>query len=253
MLIEDTMIGEIVLTYDSLDSTNSTAAELIRKGEVKEGTVVMAAFQKQGKGQTGNFWESEAGKNLLVSIVLLPGFLKPEKQFMLNKIIALAVAGFVQELLPGKEVKIKWPNDIYVGNKKIAGILINNVIQGNSLSSSVIGIGVNINQEEFKSAAPNPVSASQLMHKNFDLGQCLSGLCKAIECWYKKLQSGFYNSIDENYILKMYRFGTCASYRVSNKEVVAKITGVSVYGRLLLEDQQGKSYDFDLKEVEFVI
>ena len=247
------MIGKIVLTYESVDSTNTTAFELIRTENLQEGAVIFSAFQKHGKGQEGNFWESEARKNLMLSIVFTPTFLKPEKQFLLNKIISLGVAEFVQNLLPEEEVKIKWPNDIYVADKKIAGILINNIIQGNSFEYAIAGIGVNINQKIFLSDAPNPVSIIQLNGSIHDIEQLLSQLCKVIDIWYERLKNGFFESINEKYISKLYRFGTFHSYKIAERKIVAKITGISQYGRLLLESNESKLYDCDLKEIEFVI
>ena len=247
------MIGDKVLEFLSVDSTNLKASELISSKSVEDGTLIVASFQENGKGQEGNFWESEAGKNLTLSIILKPTFLKPEKQFVLNKIISLGVADFIQQVLPKEEVKIKWPNDIYVGNQKIAGILINNIIQGQSIEYAIVGIGVNVNQEVFKSEAPNPVSISQLANKSFDLHTLRNQLTEALNFWYESLKNDRYDLIEPKYISLLYRFGAYNNYRISNKMVVAKITGISAFGHLLLESDKAQKYECDLKEVEFVI
>ncbi len=247
------IIGNNVLEFDEVESTNLTANELIGEEIVSEGTVILAKFQKQGKGQEGNYWESEADQNLLMSVILCPAFLKPEKQFVLNKIVSLAVAEFVKKILPSQNVKIKWPNDIYIDDKKVAGILISNIIKGSIFEYSIIGIGVNINQKEFMSDAPNPISIAQISHKNHDIKQAFLKLNIALTNWYEILRNGFITSIDENYIASLYRFGNYNPYKISDQKVNAKITGVSEYGHLMLEGDDAQHYECDLKEIEFVI
>lgn len=247
------MIGTKVLYFKELESTNLTAAELLKNKEVKEGAVIVSTYQNQGKGQEGNDWESEAGKNLLISVVLKPGFLKPEKQFALNKIVSLAVVEFVGKLLPNEVVKIKWPNDIYIGDKKVAGILITNSITGNTFDSSVVGIGINLNQKFFLSNAPNPVSVYQISRKQYDLEESLDLLLEIFNRWYKLLENGLFNSIDKNYLTSLYRFEEYHAFKIGAKEIEAKITDISKYGRLLLKGKNLKTYECDLKEVEFVI
>ncbi len=247
------IIGNKVLEFDEVGSTNLTANELIGSKTAHDGTVILSAYQKHGKGQEGNYWESEASQNLLMSAVLCPAFLKPEKQFVLNKIISLAVASFVEKILPSENIKIKWPNDIYIDNKKVAGILINNIIKGNTIEYSIVGIGVNINQMEFLSDAPNPISIAQLSHKNHDIKQVFLVLIDALNQWYELLQKGLITSIDKKYIASLYRFGIYHSYKIMDKRVYAKITGVSEYGHLMLEGDDAHLYECDLKEIEFVI
>jgi BirA family transcriptional regulator, biotin operon repressor / biotin---[acetyl-CoA-carboxylase] ligase len=247
------MIGDKVLEFTSVDSTNIKASELLASKSVEEGTLIVASFQEKGKGQEGNFWESEAGKNLIFSIILNPTFLKPEKQFVLNKIISLGVAEFIQQILPKSQVKIKWPNDIYVGDQKIAGILINNIIQGNSIENAIVGIGVNVNQNVFLSNAPNPVSISQLAGKKFKLLDLRKQLIDALNFWYEALKNDRLDLIDPKYISLLYRFGEVFNFRIANKNVIAKITGISTYGHLLLESDKAEKFQCDLKEVAFVI
>ncbi|HYQ56854.1 MAG TPA: biotin--[acetyl-CoA-carboxylase] ligase, partial [Draconibacterium sp.] len=124
-----------IILLSEVDSTNNYAKQLVAE-KAHSGTVVLAQYQKNGRGQVGNFWESEAGKNLLFSLILYPAFLDAGKQFYISKVVSLALVEVLNECII--DVKIKWPNDIYVGDKKIAGILIENTMKGNKLESSVI-------------------------------------------------------------------------------------------------------------------
>ncbi|MBU1013022.1 MAG: biotin--[acetyl-CoA-carboxylase] ligase [Bacteroidetes bacterium] len=247
------MIGKKIIAFNTVESTNLTAVDLINEQNIEDGTIITTSFQKHGKGQEGNYWESEAGKNLIISVIIKPEFLKPEKQFILNKMVSLAVAEFVQRYAPKDRVKIKWPNDIYLGDQKIAGILINNFIQGNVMSASILGIGININQKVFTSNAPNPVSLIRFMKEDLDLIQALQLLCDSLNHWYSQMELGLFKSIDKKYISLLYRYEEYHTYLISRKKVTAKITGISEFGRLQLEGKNGEMYDCDLKEVEFVI
>lgn len=234
------MIGKIVLEFDEVDSTNIIAAELIKTEKFQEGMVISARFQRKGKGQEGNYWESEAGKNLLVSVILSPEFLLAEKQFVLNKIVSLAVAEFIKKILPKEDVKIKWPNDIYIGDEKVAGILINNIIKGDLFEYTIIGIGINVNQKVFLSDAPNPVSITQLSGKMHDLKEALELLTEILNRWYELLRRAQHESISEKYLSSLYRMGTFYTYKISDEEVMAKIIGISEYGWLVLESKEKK-------------
>ena len=135
-----------IIVQDELESTNNYAKQLV-SDKVEEGTVVLAQFQSKGRGQQGNYWESETGKNLLFSLILYPDFLEAEFQFSLSMLVSLAIVSVLDE--ETDEVQIKWPNDIYVGKLKIAGILIENTIKGSKLGSTIVGVGLNLNQEMF--------------------------------------------------------------------------------------------------------
>src|ERR1035441_10550859 len=141
-------IGKNLITLDSVASTNNFAKDMLSNTRPVEGTAIMAKEQYAGRGQMGNAWETESGKNLTCSFILYPEFLEADKQFFLNMAVALAVKDFCEHVLHD-EIKIKWPNDIYYHDKKLGGILIENSISGNKISSSVIGIGINVNQTAF--------------------------------------------------------------------------------------------------------
>ncbi len=144
-----------------IDSTNNYALNLLSKSTPAEGTTISADFQTHGRGQYGREWKSESTKNLLSSIILYPDFLPASEQFSLSKAIALAVRNCINSFLPSKEIRIKWPNDIFCNDKKIGGILIQNLLTRDKINASVIGIGINVNQERF----PEGIVATSLFQE----------------------------------------------------------------------------------------
>ncbi len=236
---------------NEVDSTNNYANQLVLTKAAEEGTVVLAQFQKAGKGQKGNSWESEAGKNLLASIILRPHFLKAADQFYVSKIISLSIAAILKQKT--KDITIKWPNDIYAGNRKIAGILIENSVLGQNIETSITGIGLNLNQEVFVSGAPNPVSLKQLTGKEFEIQQFADELFAVIEKWYGKLHSCKFSEIDKIYHESLFRIKEWAHYSADGKTFEARITGTGQFGQLRLEHPDGKITQHFFKEVEFVI
>ena len=165
--METLFIGSNIIFLPEVDSTNSYATELLKNVNIAEGTVIHTAHQTQGKGQRGNSWEAQIASNLTTSIVLKPSFLELKNQFFLYQITALACYDLMAELLNNSQydIKIKWPNDILVNKKKIAGILIENVITHSTLNYSVIGIGINVNQLLFTDGI-NATSLKKLSHIN---------------------------------------------------------------------------------------
>ena len=244
--------GRVVVAFESLRSTNEHAHELLEKGNVMEGTAVRAGFQTGGKGYGTNTWESEAGKNLLVSIILKPSFLQPKHQFFLNQAISLAVADSVQQLAPDSEVKIKWPNDIFCDDLKIAGILIENAVQGNSLLNSVAGIGLNMNQSSFSSHLPHATSLKKISGKETELDTVFDRLCEKIESRYLQLKNNQVATIQKDYMKILYRVEETSLYSSAGKRFSAKIVGLTADGKLVLETG-GEHEVFGFKEVEMVI
>src|SRR6056297_93997 len=182
------------LIIQEVDSSNNYAKQLIAEGKADHGTVVLAHFQKAGKGHAENHWESEQGKNMLASFILFPKFLMADKQFCLSKIISLALV----DLLKDEKVtaSIKWPNDVYIENKKLAGILIENSVSGSYIHSSVIGVGLNLNQEKFSGRLPNAVSLKQITQKEFSPETVVQQLKDKLWSWYRKLEDGQTDFID---------------------------------------------------------
>lgn len=245
-------MGKNILRLNNVDSTNNYAARLLRQSgsiNVPEGTIIVADFQEKGKGQRGNGWEGEAGKNLTFTVILKPMFLTPDRQFLLNKVISLAVLDFITSL-GITTVRVKWPNDIYVQHNKIAGILIENTISSQQILSSVVGIGLNVNQTEFKTAW-NATSLKTILQQEMARDYCMDRLCSAIEARYLKLKTSVF-SLDMDYLDSLYRYNECSNYIVNNQKISAKITGISPAGLLILQLPDGREKRYDFKEVVFV-
>lgn len=244
-------VGKVFLELKKLDSTNTHAIALLSKNNPSEGTVISAWNQVSGRGQIGRKWLSEAGKNLTFSIIFYPRFLPANQQFLFSQAIALGVYDFLNLFLTN--VKIKWPNDIYVGDKKICGILIQNVLSGRNIQSSVAGIGININQTDFDSSIPNPTSLFLETNKPFDLMVLLESLCEKIEARYLGLRAGNYTVIQHDYLKNLYRFQEQSLFQYPDGETFSgKITGLSASGKLIIHHQKGEE-SFDVRELVFLI
>jgi BirA family transcriptional regulator, biotin operon repressor / biotin---[acetyl-CoA-carboxylase] ligase len=242
--------GKKIIKLMEVDSTNNYAKANYAKEQWPEMTVVQASYQSRGRGQVSNFWESEAGKNLLCSVVFYPEFLPVQGQFLLSEVVSLAVARCVSNYV--SNVSIKWPNDIYVGSSKVAGILIENAIMGNAIGNSVVGIGLNINQQKFLSNAPNPVSIFQLLGIELDVDLVLEGLIEEIEKGYELLKQGGVDLIVEEYHSMLYRLGEMANYQDDQGIFEGTIEGVSPQGVLSIRRNSGQLKEYLFKEVAFV-
>ncbi len=238
------------IVLNEVDSTNNYAKQLLLS-KADEATVVLAQFQNAGKGQQGNRWESESGKNMLASIILYPYFLPAEKQFLISKVVSLALVDFLKTKV--EQVAIKWPNDIYIGNKKIAGILIENTISGSNLQSVIVGIGLNLNQENFVSEAPNPLSLKQITGLNYDAEIVAAEVLQSILNWYEKLKIGDFEAINSAYISTLFRMNKWAKYKKDENLFEARIVEIGEFGQLQLEMYDGSVQEYLFKEVEFVL
>jgi BirA family transcriptional regulator, biotin operon repressor / biotin---[acetyl-CoA-carboxylase] ligase len=239
------------IILQEVESSNNYAKQLLVAGKACHGTVVLAYYQNNGRGYGRNQWESEAKKNLLTSVVLFPEFLPADKQFYLSKITSLALVDLLNEEIGS--VSIKWPNDIYAGDKKIAGILIENSVGGNYLQSSVIGIGLNINQERFSSNLPNPVSLKQITNKEFSIESVAERLQVIFRGWYRQLKNGQTTAIDYAYFCKLYRLNQWARFKKGELIFEARIRGIGEFGQFIIEDRTGNVSEYLFKEIEFVI
>ncbi|MDQ3046175.1 MAG: biotin--[acetyl-CoA-carboxylase] ligase [Bacteroidota bacterium] len=244
-------IGQNSIHLGTVDSTNSYASEMLRQKSVLDGTLIVSYGQEKGKGQRGNQWLSEPDKNVAASIILYPGFLSPDQQFMLNKIISLAVADLMTECLANTEIHIKWPNDIYAGKKKIAGILIENTLRDGKIQHSIIGIGVNINQMNFEPGL-NATSMALESKIDFNLTVIVERLCSFVEARYLQLKGKKIEKTDEEYESLLYRRNAWHCYSASNEKFEGKIKGVAGSGKVIMELRNGESKEFDLKEIEFI-
>jgi BirA family transcriptional regulator, biotin operon repressor / biotin---[acetyl-CoA-carboxylase] ligase len=245
------IIGSKLFFFENLPSTNSHTAYLLKTNDLHEGSVIYTNYQTAGKGQLNNKWESEDGKNLLISIVLFPTMIDPSGQFLISMTISLGVCDFLKRYVP--HCAIKWPNDIYVKNDKIAGILIENHILGNTIGETIVGIGLNINQKKFLSDAPNPVSLSLLTGSDLDLSICLNQLTSDIDRRYKQLISGNSTEIRNEYILMLFRLNKWKSYSDCSGRFKGRIVTVGEDGRLHIEKRPGNIVGYTFKEVGFIL
>ena len=244
------IIGSEILRFVKLTSTNSHAAMLIRNGEPEEGTVIQASYQTSGKGQAGDTWESEEGKNLLFSIILYPCSVMAEEQFFLSIAVSLGICDFLDSRITGS--KIKWPNDIYIGNDKIAGILIENSLIGENIESSIAGIGLNLNQVSFPDHIFKPVSLKMITGVNYDPDSCLSDLLNAVDIRYKELLYGDRQKLRNEYTTRLYRLNEFHIYSKKGKKFKARIMGITGSGLLIVQKDDNCVGEYSFKEIDYV-
>lgn len=246
-----------LIALDETDSTNRYISQLCNELQesVAELTTVTAEFQTAGKGQRGNTWEAERSKNLLFSFVLYPTFLEARRQFILSQIVSLSIKEELDRW--SDEITIKWPNDIYWRDKKICGILIENDLSGHFIGRSISGIGININQNEFHSDAPNPVSLKQITGQEHDRYEILSHILKRVQIYYNGLQtedSGTYTAeITARYARSLFRRRGFHPYEDAGGKFSARLLRVEQDGRFVLEDENGKEREYLFKEVQYII
>ena len=238
----------MIYHFDITASTNDDA----RDEKYREGDVVWADFQTAGRGQRGHEWYSRKGENLTFSVVLEPLFVPIAEQFSVSEVVALSLVDMLAEY--GIEAKIKWTNDIYVGDKKLVGILIEHSLSSATLRRTIVGIGINVNQKEFDSALPNPVSMTQLLGREFELEEVLNCFLSHLQRNYALLREGAKAALHERYNSLLYRKNEYHTYALpSGEKFSAKIVGTAPSGALCLENECGDRKDYLFKEVEFVI
>lgn len=237
-----------IFRFESVESTNDTA----REERFSHADIVVAQAQSAGRGQRGNKWDSCVGENLTFSMVLEPSFLPADKQFLLLQVVALGISDMLKWY--GIDAKIKWTNDIYVGDKKIAGVLIENDICGMNLSRSIVGIGINVNQTIFGRHLPNPTSMALITPDEFDLNQVLNRVAEAIMCRYEQLEQGNSETLIEEYISRLYLLGIKSRYALPDgEEFDGIIRSVDACGELSVEHPDGKVQGYLFKEIEFIL
>jgi BirA family transcriptional regulator, biotin operon repressor / biotin---[acetyl-CoA-carboxylase] ligase len=244
-------IGLPHFELEETDSTNSYASRLIHNELPKEGTAILAHYQKAGKGQRGSGWESEPRKNLLVSYILYPEFLNVADHFLFNQCLSVAVVEFLR-VMTKLPVFIKWPNDIIADHKKIAGILVENTLRNNRIINSIAGIGINVNQTNFQSYSPEAVSLKMLEGKNFEVLECFEQLNKFIEKWYNLLKFGNHEKIKSAYTGALYMLEKPALFKKGSDQFKGIITGVLNDGHLIVRKENGELSYFLNKEISMV-
>ena len=241
-----------ILHFDEINSTNVFLYDKNSENNDISDMVVVAAHQTAGRGMDKNRWESEAGKNLLFSIALNVNFLEAENQFKISQAVSVAIVETLSQSVDDKRLFIKWPNDIYFGDKKLAGMLIQNTIEGRMMGVSIIGIGLNVNQIEFSKDIPNPISLKMISGQDFDLDNLLNQLVSSIKTKVESLRDKEnQNEINEIYVSRSYRFGIWSDYFYQNQVKSMIINGFDKYGRLLLHDKEGAEIICDVKELQF--
>ena len=232
-----------------IDSTNNYLKELAKKVIFDEGTVITAHNQTEGRGQQGNYWESEIGKNITCSIILYPSFLQTKQFFLLSEAVSLGVKETLDVYTGG--ITVKWPNDIYYNELKIAGILFENELTGNKYNLSIVGIGLNLNQEYFFSNAPNPVSLKQITGMEYDIDAILKEMIQNILLRYKQLKNGDTENIVRMYHDALYRKTGFHRFKDSKGIFTARIDRISDDGflHLITDNNEARSYTF--RDVRF--
>ena len=225
------------------------ALELARTKIVPEFTVIRADFQTKGRGQIGNHWVADNGKNLLFSVILHPTHIAANNQFILSQCVSLALFRTVS--LFCDDVAIKWPNDLYVGNKKIAGILIENLLSGKNIASSIIGIGLNVNQEDFVGAI-NPISFKNILRRELNIKELLCLFLERLENLYSQIPQNN-KTIQDEYLNHLYLKDRQATFKDKDGLFVGTISSVAENGQLHIIDEQGKERAYYFKEVEYQI
>ena len=243
-----------MLIYKHLEKTDSTNAYLQRKQQECDirNWVVSADEQTAGKGMGSNGWESEAGKNLTFSLALGMDFLPAERQFLLSEAVALGIITMLDGILPAGNLSIKWPNDIYFGNRKLAGILINSTIKADMMGTSIIGIGLNVNQTAFQDWPTHPISIKMITGHDFDLQPLLKQIAEHILIKVNELKTDA-AAIEQDYLKRLFRYRIWADYEVEGKILRLFMTGIDPFGRLQLVDKENKAFCFDIKEIGFLL
>ncbi|MBK7762512.1 MAG: biotin--[acetyl-CoA-carboxylase] ligase [Bacteroidetes bacterium] len=244
------LIGEVMIELSEIDSTNNYAMSLINEGMAEHGMTIKADYQTQGKGQQGNTWLSEDSKNLLCSFILDTQSFEIHRQFILNMSACLAIANYLQESIGLPNISIKWPNDIYAGNKKMAGILIENTLRGSCWSHAIVGIGLNINQSQFPT---NNLATSMSVEtgQHFKVKQVLTQLLPYVNHYYKIFVSEPERILEE-YNNFLYKAGEPMLFKKHHELVTGKILGVDETGAIEIEID-GKVKHFKHKEIDMVL
>ena len=266
---------------EQIDSTNAYLQRKQSEADIRN-WVVSADEQTAGKGMGSNGWESEVGKNLTFSLALDMGFLPAERQFLLSEAVPLGIVEVLDEYFEGMSYRgllsidtlppsvgrydmdsrasvsmpsrfsIKWPNDIYYGNHKLAGILINSTIKANMMGVSIIGIGLNVNQMKFQDWPTHPISLKMITGKDHDVQPLMEQIVERIIIKVEQLKSDP-SIIEQEYLKRLFRYRTWADYEADGKVMRLFMTGIDAFGRLMMTDEGNNSYCFDIKEIKFII
>ena len=235
------------IKLETINSTNDYALSLKDTLVFKEGLVVTASYQSGGNGQRGKAWESNANENLLLSVVIEPK-LKLDEQSLISKIVAFSVCDLLKSL--GIEAEIKWPNDILVAKQKIAGLLIQNKLQGNYITHSVIGLGFNVNQLVFKDYSPKATSLKLQLNKEYEVLEIQEQFLSFLSERLKRLKVG--ENQENEYLNSLFLKDKPAAFESDNKQFMGIIKGVSESGKLLIQLEDDSIAAFENQQVKYL-
>lgn len=246
-------IGKNIICLPEIQSTNSYAIDLLKNVNLPEGTVVHALNQTHGKGQRGSAWSSEPERNLTASFILRPTFLDLKNHFFLYQVVALACYDAMAQILDSSQIdiKIKWPNDILVNEKKIAGILIENTIHNGQISWCIAGVGINVNQENFEGNL-KATSLKTITGKTYSVEYVLEIMCQQLEKHYLALLNSKKEGIASNYLQNLFGRDKFRDFELNGKLERFCVKGVGDTGLLLLQDENGKEKQMDVKDIKWI-
>ncbi len=242
-------LGKNVISLPECHSTNDLLMDYARLGKAQEGTIVITDYQTVGKGQRGNQWESEPGANLLYSVLLHPRYLDPKSQFYLGLCMALATVNAIEVFVPPQpKLEVKWPNDLYLNDKKLAGILLESSLAGSKVDFVVLGMGLNVRQLNFS----NPMATS-LLNEQLDLQkeELLEEILIQLEKELRVLEAGNYQSILEAYYERLRWMEEEHVYEAQGHQFSGVIKGIDGQGRLLMKVEDHERV-YDIKEIKFL-
>lgn len=229
-------LGTPFVSLSSVDSTNDEVRRYIQAGKAVPGMAIFTADQQKGKGQRGKIWEGEKDQSLALSILIKPDFLTVQQQFLLSALIALGTRAWLATQVATDQFRIKWPNDLYWNHQKIGGILIENIVtSGGEWNWAIVGIGINLNQDQFPSDLPNPVSLFQLNGKKSEPATAAKSLCASLSDFFQSAMNKDEQKILEQYQQFLYGSGELCSFSRAGVSFQAIPLGVTPQGELLLD------------------
>jgi len=239
-----------IIKLDAIDSTNSYIKKLSNEIAIESYTVVVAKHQTKGRGQLGTSWLSDKGKNLTFSILIKFNDFIVQNQFYLSMAVSLGVLASIKKGI-SSPLKIKWPNDILSGNHKVAGILIENVLSGNFIKQSVIGIGLNVHQQVFTKSIGNVTSLKNISGNDYDMDALLRNLINMIKFYVRYIEKNEFKTLKNLYINSLYNYNKPTMFEDKKGKVfLGKIIDISESGKLVVELENENTCKFNLKEIK---
>lgn len=239
------------IELNEIDSTNAYLSERLLSGEITEPTTVFTHSQNKGKGMGQNIWVSDNDKNALFSIALFTE-IKTEEIFKVSLATSMSIYEFLK--LKGITTKIKWPNDIYYDGKKLGGILIENKLDGNVVKASVIGVGLNLNQEKFPKWLPNPISLKNITGHDYDAKEFITGISEMVAKKLNEIKDVPFSDLRLDYLLNLYCFGKIMMWKIQGikDEISGSIVDVKPSGKIVVQAVSGQLCECDIKEIKLI-